>query len=312
MKYYILSPAEIVSGGPELAHQMCHEINENGGEAYMYYCYTNVVGPGDAECVDKFKKYNTQHVLSHEEADQNDNIIIVPEGHADAVDTFFNARVILWWMSVDNFFRDNNNTNAGEVAQKVFLNLVQSEYARRFLIDNKISSDKILTVSDYIGDNYGNFIFPAEFRKDRVLFNPKKGYDILKPVIENMIEIEWIPLYKMTEEEMIVMMQSSKIYIDFGNHPGKDRIPREAVSCGCCVITNKCGSAAFYEDVPISDKYKIDTNVDYVEKSTDLINHILNNYEGCMADFVYYRQFVKSEHEKFSADVKSLMETLNR
>lgn len=33
---------------------------------------------------------------------------------------------------------------------------------------------------------------------------------------------------------MILTMRKAKVYIDFGFHPGKDRIPREAVMCGAC------------------------------------------------------------------------------
>lgn len=37
MTFYNVCPAEIESGGPELAHQMCHRLNDAGLEAYMYY-----------------------------------------------------------------------------------------------------------------------------------------------------------------------------------------------------------------------------------------------------------------------------------
>lgn len=53
-------------------------------------------------------------------------------------------------------------------------------------------------------------------------------------------------------------MSKSKVYIDFGNHPGKDRIPREAAISGCIVITGKRGAAAFAEDVCIPETYKFD------------------------------------------------------
>ena len=51
----------------------------------------------------------------------------------------------------------------------------------------------------------------------------------------------------MTPEQVVDLMSESKVYIDFGNHPGKDRIPREAVINGCCVITGVRGSARFKE-----------------------------------------------------------------
>ena len=41
-----------------------------------------------------------------------------------------------------------------------------------------------------------------------------------------------------------------------------NRIPREAAMCGCCVITNRNGSAANNVDVQIADKYKFDNEAD--------------------------------------------------
>lgn len=58
-------------------------------------------------------------------------------------------------------------------------------------------------------------------------------------------DLRWVPLIGMTTEEMRSCMSKSKVYIDFGNHPGKDRIPREAAISGCIVITGKRGAAAF-------------------------------------------------------------------
>jgi len=308
MKFYILAPAEIVSGGPELAHQMCAELNKNGQEAFMYYIFSDVEGPADANCVDKFKKYNTTHVTSHEDVDTNDSIVVVPEGLADRAKWFKNATIVLWWMSVDNYFRDCKDTDVNTLDGIVTLHLTQSEYARDFLSKQNIASDKIMTVSDYISDMYGQFILPAEYRKNIALYNPKKGYEELRPVIDATPFVEWRPLIGLTEEEMIVLMQIAKVYVDFGNHPGKDRIPREAALCGCCVVTNRRGSANFYEDVAISDTYKIDTEDNsYIEKATALIEEICNNYANLLPDFIHYQNKIKVEKDLFSQDVVSFI-----
>ena len=44
--------------------------------------------------------------------------------------------------------------------------------------------------------------------------------------------------------------------MDFGFHPGQDRLPREAAILKNCIITNKEGSAAIFQDVPIADEFK--------------------------------------------------------
>ena len=45
-------------------------------------------------------------------------------------------------------------------------------------------------------------------------------------------------------------------YIDFGPHPGMDRLPREAALAGCIVLTNREGAANFAKDVPLPEEFK--------------------------------------------------------
>ncbi len=40
-------------------------------------------------------------------------------------------------------------------------------------------------------------------------------------------------------------MRKAKLYIDFGYHPGKERMPREACLLDCCLIIGKDGSAKY-------------------------------------------------------------------
>ena len=69
-------------------------------------------------------------------------------------------------------------------------------------------------------------------------------------------KFNFIPIQGMSSIEVANLLESAKIYIDFGNHPGKDRLPREAVLSGCCIITNSKGSAKNSVDICISKKYK--------------------------------------------------------
>ncbi|MCX7738527.1 MAG: hypothetical protein N2Z80_03840 [Hydrogenothermaceae bacterium] len=63
---------------------------------------------------------------------------------------------------------------------------------------------------------------------------------------------------------MIDILKKAKVYIDFGNHTGKDRIPREAAMLECCVITGRRGIAKYREDVPIPENYKIEDKVENI------------------------------------------------
>ena len=92
-------------------------------------------------------------------------------------------------------------------------------------------------------------------------------------------DINWVPLVGMSNDQVLNYLKTSKVYIDFGNHPGKDRLPREAAICGCCIITGKKGAAAFKEDIPISETYKFDDKASSIPYIVEKIRLLLKNYD---------------------------------
>ena len=127
--------------------------------------------------------------------------------------------------------------------------------------ERQISPNSIFRLSDFISSTFFDGIETETIiRKNIVLYNPKKGVEFTQKIMDTCPEFEWIALQNMSHEEMKQTMLTSKVYIDFGNHPGKDRIPREAALCGCCVITGKRGSAKNDVDVKIPPSYKFDDN----------------------------------------------------
>ena len=81
--------------------------------------------------------------------------------------------------------------------------------------------------------------------------------------------LDWVPIENMTPREVGELLASAKVYVDFGEHPGRDRIPREAALAGCVVITGTRGSAGNGIDIPIPSEYVIG------EDSPDAVNRIV-------------------------------------
>lgn len=313
--YYIVTPL-LASGGPELAHQMCHELLLQNQKAQMYYIKEPNKEPIDKLPNERYEKYGTSHVRSLEKVEQKNSVVIVPESSAAWILSLKKCRKVLWWMSVDNYILNTKLTGWDYfdiLEPEVSLHLVQSQYAHHYLLERGVSQDKILYVSDYISENYGKFQLPAAFRKDIALYTPKKGGDkAIQPLIEKTSWLKWIPLQNFTEEQMILIMEIAKVYVDFGSHPGKDRIPREAAGCGCCIITNRQGSAGFYEDVPIPDRYKIENPSLEYGKTTGLLQDICTNWEEHNKNFNQYRNFISGERKKFSKDVKRFVNSMEK
>lgn len=312
MNYYIVCPAKIQSGGPELAHQMCCELNKLGKNAYMYYAESNRLEPVDVDAPQKYLKYKTTHVTDIREVENGDNIVIVPEAATAWISGIKNCKKALWWMSVDNYIHNTKEKDLPQIREYVDIHLVQSKYAYEYVKNTVgVSEDKIMYVSDYIGEKYLLDI-PEVKRMNIALYNPKKGLERIKPVIENTSDfLKWIPLINLSEKDMIAYMHISKIYVDFGNHPGKDRIPREAAACGCCVVTNRRGSATYYEDVSIPDKYKIDDESNIIMISS-ILNKICTDYNNVHKDFNDYREKIFNEKEKFCKEIEAFTKKIEK
>jgi hypothetical protein len=98
----------------------------------------------------------------------------------------------------------------------------------------------------------------------------------------------------MNENQIIDLLKISKIYIDFGHHPGRDRIPRESAILGNCVITNSKGSAGFYNDIPINKEFKTSN----VEEIGVVIRNCFENFESVIDKYSLYRSSIKHQKEQ--------------
>lgn len=313
---FVMAPVGHASGGAELSHQLCFVINEIS-DVNARICYVETAEkdikksfPIDEKVISNYEVYRTNHVKNFDEIDREDSLVIVPEGLTLCVEVIQNARIALWWMSVDNYLVSTNEQNISLLKQKVLYHFVQSKYAEEY-VKQKFDFPQIYPLSDYINDLHGQFIFPENYRKNQILYNPQKGKECVNKLIEMLPDYDFIPLFGLTTEEMIVLMQYSKLYIDFGNHPGKDRIPREAAANGCCIITNKKGSAKYFEDIPIDDKYKIEDPLSQIDYFKNLVDDIFENYEMHFMAFENYRKWIKEEKERFIIETEKVLNVVS-
>ncbi len=191
------------------------------------------------------------------------------------------------------------------------LHLFQSYYASHFLKNTGILNSKKVYLSDYINDLYidKSAVALKHPRENIVLYNPKKGLNFTKKIIEKSPSwIKWVPLINMSNDEVYQNLISGKVYIDFGNHPGKDRFPREAAISGCCILTDRKGAAAYQKDVPILEKYKFNDNKKNIPNIVNQIEYCLNNYQEAIKDFDSYRDFIRQEKDIFKKDIIRLFE----
>lgn len=323
-KIYVACPANSATGGPELLHQLVHELIKLGFDAYMYY-YRLTVNKHPIH--EAYISYNNKFANIIE--DTQNNILVVPETNTELIYEYNSIQKVIWWLSVDNhfgFLNSNNNLkkNIKNILynfkiypkQKLYrfskkeniIHFVQSEYAKQMLKNKGINN------SFFLGDYLNKFFIEQQTnniiaRKENiVIYNPKKGIEFTKSIIEKAKFIKFVPIENMTRDEVANLLSSAKVYIDFGNHPGKDRIPREASISGCCVITGKDGSAKFYEDVPLDEEFKFTTINKNIPLIIEKIKNCFNNYESESKKFDNYRAIIKNEQSKFIDDIKNIFQ----
>lgn len=322
---YVLCPYKTKTGGTELLHQLVYQLNKYNYNANIVYVSNNKIETNDV--TPGFENYISKSLKINEIVDNKNNILVIPEVLIfNMRKSFKNIKKVIWWLSVDNFNKNNGFINhlkfwgglktISHTIKRLYkiipiknisdlgdLHLYQSYYAKNFLIKSGVKEKKMEYLSDYINDIYFERNNLKKIREDLVLYNPKKGYSFTKKLIDAAPEINWIPLINLTTNEVQELLARGKVYVDFGNHPGKDRFPREAAISGCCVITNKKGSASYYEDVMIKEKFKFEDSDTNIQLIINQIRSCLLNYEKCIEDYKEYNDFIKNEKSKFKEDL---------
>ena len=294
---------------------VCKLFNEQGDRSI---CSLYKKNPTKNPTPASFEKYRVKYVTEY--VDAEDSILVLAETQVQMLTLCKLGKAVIWWMSVDNYLAYRRAFGGNDIdyfrlrERKDIWHLCQSEYSRCF-IEKEFGIANYMFLKDYINDDISNFakIYSRKLqRKNVILFNPKKGYDKIEPVIKACRkDIIWRPLQGLKPHEMAALMCMSKVYIDFGHHPGKDRIPREAAVCGCCIITNRQGSAAYWEDVPISDKWKVEDMSD-IDGTLQRIYELIDNYDTCTVEFEDYRQKIFNEKDEFISEIDKFVLSISR
>jgi len=311
---YVACQGNFYTGGPELLHQLVFKLNQLGQDAKMFYYLKSEKNPVHPNLA----KYGPSFVETLD--DKASNCLIVPEVDTHLLRQYKHIQKVIWWLSVDNYelatskktlfleklgvyrrFNFNLKSHRRDVKH-----LCQSYYAQQFLDSKGIDS---FYLSDYLSvDIIDGALSQSNQheRKDIVLYNPKKGFEFTKKLIDAAPHYSWVPIENMTPKEVVKLLLTAKVYIDFGYHPGKDRFPREAAISGCCVITGKRGSAANQIDIPIPDTYKFDDKESAIPEIVQKINVCFRDYNNMAKDFDAYRKIIKEEENRFTADIKDI------
>ena len=314
----VVCPGGTTTGGIELLHQLVDSLIEAGLKSHLlYYPFHKSFDKPLA-----YSKYKGDKIML-DDVDCDSACFVLPETYTHLIKKFGPEKSVVWWMSVDNYISSSRTIYAVKnflwpwnycdikksttLLKKVKGHLYQSEYAKLYLQNHGINNT--LELSDYINPDYilaGTNIDYA-IKEDIVVYNPAKGIDQTKKIIGAMAGYNFIPIVNMTRNEVTNLLIKAKVYIDFGNHPGKDRIPREAACLGCAVVTNRRGSALNSVDIPIAQIYKInDRQGNFELNAAEVLKSILMDFDNHSSKFDEYRKMITNEPGRFMDAVQKL------
>ena len=304
----VTCPAESVTGGPEALHQLVDALVALGADASMAYLVpapdrTFAEAVVEATVPPPYRDYRVP-LWRAPLPDDPDTVVILPEVWSAAVDGFGLARVGLWWLSVDNnLVSDLGRYFHHPAPRRPPVHLYQSAYAHAYLVRHGVAGAPL---GDYLAAAH---LAPAAEapRGRRIAFNPKKGFETTLQIIERSLalgrEADWVPIAGLDPAGVRALLAGCRVYIDFGPHPGMDRLPREAALAGCCVVTGRRGAAAFAEDVPIPDPFKVpDADIDL---AVERIFWCLES-PGASRLFDDYRRWIRGQRAGFFEQVRRL------
>lgn len=299
----IIAPGKVVSGGPEALHQLASAIRGQGGNAAMCYFPFDEI----AQSPEAYAHYGVPHCRFDEIGHRR---VVLPEARTGFSRLFAPEQVCIWWLSVDNY--QGQVPGSGPVSDPErhlrlsemggFTHFAQSRYAQEFLSGFGFES---MPLSDYLSDAHQQIARrpPPSFD---IVYNNAKGRAMSQSLARAMPDLNFKAIGGMTPAEVSEVLSAATIYLDFGRHPGKDRMPREAALAGCSIITGRLGAAANPTDVPIPDLYKIDQNAaSFLEDAESLIRAILADPDTHRKVFASYRNTIMNEKNVFWSQVKA-------
>ncbi len=313
-KVYMACPGNIHSGGPELCHQLVSQLIQFGVDAYIFYISGDPANPVH----EVYVKYHVPYVLAIE--DKPRNVLIMPETIDDSYYAYRRVKKIFWWLSVDNYIKNIADRIMYRIEDALAAPMpkffyfdedntehwAQSEYARQFALLNGIDKKRIRFVRDYVSQTFLVHADKIDLagKENFVVYNPKKGMNTTSWLISIGEDIDWRPIENyMTPEQVQELLASAKVYIDFGNHPGRDRIPREAAISGCVVITGRRGSAGNDVDINIPAEFKFDDVHFEVTAVLDKIRDVFDNFDENYSKQAAYRERVLNDKNRFAQEV---------
>lgn len=331
-KYIYILDSGAYGGGGEALYQLGCDLLDKGIDVQIVQLDSRKSIPI------KFNKYVSKglEIISPDRIlDKEDNLLIVPEANTGFLFDYIKIKKAIWWLSFDNsdcFFHWNktekfisNLWNQKKVnfwllkqfAHNLFfhhrlhfnlneaINLSGSHYAQKCLLERY--GIKSIPFIHSIGRDFldAGMYVSQENRNNVVLYNPAKPSALTKYLIRRG-KFKYVPIQGMSFKELLDLFRSSKLYIDFGNFPGPERLPKETVFNGVNILVWKHNAAAT-DDVCIPDTFKVDPDAD-IQSIENKIAEMLHNYDRDFSSFSSFRNMIMCMEDNYYKQLDNIFD----
>jgi len=298
VRIHIVCPSDEVTGSAESLHQFGRAAATLGWDARIAYGGDPIFGA----VASAFRSYGLRN--DQDVADEPDVLVLAAHTDVSAVTHLTQARKLIWWLRLDEIATD---VNEAALAVPDAVHLAQSEHARSFLAARGVEAS---VVGDYVPAAFiarATALIPAA-KLDTVLYNPDPSDRFTPRLIEASTGVlQWVPVSGLGRDEVAELMAYSKVYVDFGAHPGRTRLPREALAAGCVVVTGRRGAASNGTDLPLPEGFAFDDNEPAVLSVLDRIALTVMNFDGAVLEVAPNRAAVASESTLLIEELQALL-----
>jgi len=256
--------------------------------------------------------------------DEPDSVVIVPEIYPNLALQLKSRVKFIWWLSLSNYYNQKEDSRLRDYLRYLRLRLfrrrpwsIRQLSALEHLCQSETVTDhlnrfdlRIATLTDYINPLFFEPSSDYTDRSDVILYNEKKSKAAVELLSISLPHLRFRGLTGLSSLELRSIYRTSKVFVDFGAHPGRDRMPREAVSQGCILITGLRGTAGNAQDLPIPTSYKIDqTGTRFSGKFNELVTQCLTDYESrFFHDFSNFQERTLGERSIFIGQLKAILD----
>ena len=179
----------------------------------------------------------------------------------------------------------------------------QSYYGQGFLRSQYGQEAFLLT-------DYPQPTAPISVKRDAnlVAYNGVKGQWKIGDLHRLLPTVDFVPIEKMTFDQVRETLARASLYVEIGNLPGRDRLPREAANLGTPTVLLGRGSGYCWQDFPLGEKYRIPYTVDWAEYMAPVIAGVLADPSEILLAQASFQEWVSGEPDRYDQALDQWLE----